>query len=70
MDAIPLNLQSSDGVFFNATSLTGQYWEILLAVLGVLAPDGLNSLFLPSVISNNLSSIRVAYYGTRSTLFG
>ena len=33
-------------------------------VLGLLAPPGQMSVFLPSVVANNLSSLRIIYFGT------
>src|SRR6266496_3123501 len=43
-----------------------EWWELLLYVVETLAPHGLNSIFLPSVLANNLTSIRIAYYDSRS----
>ena len=62
-DAVPLYLDSSYGAEFNLTSMTGQWLGLLQTMLRMIAPDGLSSIFLPSVISNNLTSIRIAYYG-------
>lgn len=64
-DAVPVYLRNSNGISnFDGNAITGQWWELLLIMLDILAPDGLNSIFLPSVIGNTLSSIRIAYYGT------
>ena len=62
-DAIPLMLQTSVGANYNESTVTGQWGILLQVALRILAPVGFNSVFLPSVVSNNLSSIRIAYYG-------
>lgn len=41
-----------------------QQWTTMLGVFGgLILPDNGESFLLPSVINNNLSSIRLVYYG-------
>src|SRR5579859_4515497 len=47
----------------NITEVVAQWSLAMEVVLGVLAPPGFMSTFLPSVTANNLSSIRIAYFG-------
>lgn len=39
------------------------WYHIFSTVLGALAPPGKMSIFIPSVVRGDLSSLRLAYYG-------
>jgi len=62
-DAFPLWNLMSDGPSLNPTSLN-QYWlEMANIIVGVFATPGLTSLLLPSVVGNNLTSLRIEFFG-------
>jgi hypothetical protein len=62
-NAYPLNLQTT-GQNLNLTSLN-QYWFWLVNNIldFYVAPPGLTSILLPSVVSNNLTSLQIEFFG-------
>jgi hypothetical protein len=57
------NLQSN-GPEVNVTSLQGYWFSIIIGVLlQFTAPPGDTSILLPSVMQNNLTSLRIEYFG-------
>ena len=67
-DALPLQILRSEGPSLNLTTLVGYWTASARAVLEIFAPLGDTSFFLPSILYNNLTSLRLEYLGTSGSL--
>ena len=68
VDTLPLQTLRSEGPNLDLTTLVGYWFASTRAVLESFAPPGDTSFFLPSVLYNNLTSLRLEYLGTPGSL--
>ena len=61
-DAFPLSLQTT-GPNINWTVFHQYYLGIADGLLRIIAPPGLPSLLLPSIVKNNLTSLQIEFFG-------
>ena len=61
-DAFPLSLQTT-GPNINWTVAHQYYLGIADALLSIIAPPGLPSILLPSILNNNLTSLQIEFFG-------
>ena len=54
---------TNSNTLLNVTAVVTHWYHVFSTVFGTIAPPGKTSIFFASVVHNNLSSIRLAYYG-------
>jgi streptogramin lyase len=62
-DAFPLPNLESSGRNFNMSRLDQYWFQVAYNVLSQFAPQGLTAMLLPSIVSNNLTSLRIEFFG-------
>jgi len=62
-DAFPLQNLQSAGPNVNTTVLNQYWFGAGLLLLQIFAPPGLTSMLLPSIVSNNISSLAIELFG-------